>query len=88
MEKLEVFEPLAVKKQIIKSATEAASMILELALLNSRHAFPNSLAISGSFVGPKTNKSMAKIRTTSCHPKPNILSLGRICLLPLLKSCC
>ncbi len=30
MEKLEVFEPLAVKKQIIKSATEAASMILKI----------------------------------------------------------
>jgi len=30
MEKLEVFEPLAVKKQIIKSATEAASMILKV----------------------------------------------------------
>ncbi len=30
MEKLEVYEPLAVKKQIIKSATEAASMILKI----------------------------------------------------------
>ncbi len=30
MEKREVFEPLAVKKQIIKSATEAASMILKI----------------------------------------------------------
>ncbi len=30
MKKLEVFEPLAVKKQIIKSATEAASMILKI----------------------------------------------------------
>ena len=30
MEKLEVLEPLAVKKQIIKSATEAASMILKI----------------------------------------------------------
>jgi thermosome len=30
MEKLEVFEPLAVKKQIIKSATEAATMILKI----------------------------------------------------------
>ena len=30
MEKLEVFEPLVVKKQIIKSATEAASMILKV----------------------------------------------------------
>jgi len=30
MQKLEVFEPLAVKKQIIKSATEAASMILKI----------------------------------------------------------
>jgi thermosome len=30
MEKLEVFEPLAVKKQIIKSAAEAASMILKI----------------------------------------------------------
>ncbi len=30
MKKLEVLEPLAVKKQIIKSATEAASMILKI----------------------------------------------------------
>jgi thermosome len=30
MEKREVFEPLAVKKQIVKSATEAASMILKI----------------------------------------------------------
>jgi thermosome len=30
MEKLEVYEPLAVKKQIIKSATEAASMLLKI----------------------------------------------------------
>ncbi len=30
MEKLEVFEPLSVKKQIIKSATEAATMILKI----------------------------------------------------------
>lgn len=30
MKELEVFEPLAVKKQIIKSATEAASMILKI----------------------------------------------------------
>jgi thermosome len=30
MEKLEVYEPLAVKKQIIKSATEAATMILKI----------------------------------------------------------
>ncbi|RLI45219.1 thermosome subunit [Candidatus Bathyarchaeota archaeon] len=30
MKKLEVFEPLAVKKQIIKSATEAASMLLKI----------------------------------------------------------
>ncbi|MCW4020052.1 MAG: thermosome subunit, partial [Candidatus Bathyarchaeota archaeon] len=30
MDKLEVYEPLAVKKQIIKSATEAASMILKI----------------------------------------------------------
>jgi chaperonin GroEL (HSP60 family) len=30
MTKLEVFEPLAVKKQIIKSATEAATMILKI----------------------------------------------------------
>jgi chaperonin GroEL (HSP60 family) len=30
MKKLEVYEPLAVKKQIIKSATEAASMILKI----------------------------------------------------------
>jgi thermosome len=30
MEKLEVYEPLVVKKQIIKSATEAASMILKI----------------------------------------------------------
>jgi len=30
MEKLEVYEPLAVKKQIIKSATEAACMILKI----------------------------------------------------------
>jgi thermosome len=30
MQKLEVFEPLAVKKQIIKSATEAATMILRI----------------------------------------------------------
>jgi len=30
MEKLEVYEPLAVKKQIIKSGTEAASMILKI----------------------------------------------------------
>jgi len=30
MEKLNVYEPLAVKKQIIKSATEAASMILKI----------------------------------------------------------
>ena len=30
MENLEVYEPLAVKKQIIKSATEAASMILKI----------------------------------------------------------
>ena len=30
MEKLEVFEPLSVKKQIVKSATEAAAMILKI----------------------------------------------------------
>jgi len=30
MEKLEVYEPLAVKKQVIKSATEAARMILKI----------------------------------------------------------
>jgi len=30
MEKLEVYEPLAVKKQVIKSATEAATMILKI----------------------------------------------------------
>jgi len=30
MTKLNVYEPLAVKKQIIKSATEAASMILKI----------------------------------------------------------
>jgi chaperonin GroEL (HSP60 family) len=30
MEKAGVFEPLAVKKQIIKSATEAATMILKI----------------------------------------------------------
>jgi chaperonin GroEL (HSP60 family) len=30
MEKLEVYEPLVVKKQIIKSATEAATMILKI----------------------------------------------------------
>ncbi len=30
MKRLSVFEPLAVKKQIIKSATEAASMILKI----------------------------------------------------------
>ncbi len=30
MKKLKVLEPLAVKKQIIKSATEAASMILKI----------------------------------------------------------
>ena len=30
MKKLEVYEPLAVKKQIIKSATEAATMILKI----------------------------------------------------------
>jgi len=30
MENLEVYEPLAVKKQIIKSATEAATMILKI----------------------------------------------------------
>jgi chaperonin GroEL (HSP60 family) len=30
MEKTGVFEPLAVKKQIIKSATEAATMILKI----------------------------------------------------------
>jgi len=30
MEKLEVYEPLAVKKQVIKSATEAATMILRI----------------------------------------------------------
>ncbi len=30
MEKLEVFEPVAVKKQVIKSATEAATMILKI----------------------------------------------------------
>ena len=30
MEKLEVYEPLSVKKQVIKSATEAAIMILKI----------------------------------------------------------
>jgi len=30
MQKLEVYEPLAVKKQVIKSATEAATMILKI----------------------------------------------------------
>ena len=30
MEKLEVYEPLAVKKQVVKSATEAATMILKI----------------------------------------------------------
>ena len=30
MKKLEVYEPLAVKKQVIKSATEAATMILKI----------------------------------------------------------
>jgi chaperonin GroEL (HSP60 family) len=30
MLKMDVFEPLTVKKQIIKSATEAASMILKI----------------------------------------------------------
>lgn len=30
MRELEVYEPLAVKKQVIKSATEAATMILKI----------------------------------------------------------
>jgi len=30
MQKQEVYEPLAVKKQVIKSATEAATMILKI----------------------------------------------------------
>ncbi len=30
MKKLDVYEPMAVKKQVIKSATEAATMILKI----------------------------------------------------------
>jgi len=44
MEKASVFEPLAVKKQIIKSATEAATMILKI----------DDIIASGKMKGPPT----------------------------------
>jgi len=44
MEKLEVYEPLAVKKQVIKSATEAARMILKI----------DDVIAAGKMKAPKT----------------------------------
>ncbi|MCS7120723.1 MAG: thermosome subunit beta [Nitrososphaerota archaeon] len=46
MQKLEVYEPLAVKKQIIKSATEAATMILKI----------DDIIAAGKMKPPKTPK--------------------------------
>jgi len=48
MQKLEVYEPLAVKKQVIKSATEAATMILKI----------DDVIAAGKMKMPKTPPSM------------------------------